>query len=115
MIAFIKRTDNLRAKLIAVYALNVTDILLTLALDATNAFYEGNPVMALFMNSASAALAVKLVVPAALIALLYFRLGGATPRQLKSANTLVCALLALYALINVSHIFWSMLYLVLHR
>jgi len=34
MIAFIKSADNLKAKLIATYALNVTDILLTLALSA---------------------------------------------------------------------------------
>jgi hypothetical protein len=115
MIAFIKSADNLKAKLIATYALNVTDILLTLALNATGAFREGNPVMSLFMGSAATALAVKLIVPAALIALLYFRLGGATPAQRKSANTLICGLLALYMLINLSHIFWSVLYILMQR
>lgn len=110
MVAFIRNADNLKAKLIAVYALNVTDILLTLALQVTGAFREGNPVMALFMGSTSAALAVKLLIPAALVALLLFRLRGATAVQRKKANPLICALLALYVLINLSHIVWSILY-----
>ncbi len=111
MTAFIKRFDNLTPKLIAVYALNVTDILLTLALQHTGAFSEGNPIMALFMNSTASALAVKLIVPAALVALLLFRLRGATEAQRKTANTFVCALLALYVLINLSHIVWSIVYI----
>jgi hypothetical protein len=111
MITFLKSADNLRTKLLAVYALNVTDILLTLALQFTGAFREGNPVMALFMGSAASALAVKLIVPAALLALLLFRLRGATEAQRRKSNRLVCALLALYALVNISHIVWSTLYL----
>lgn len=111
MLAFIRSVDNIKPKLAAVYALNVTDILLTLALQYTGAFREGNPVMALFMENAAAALAVKLVVPAALLALLVFRLHGATEAQRRKANRLVCALLALYVLVNISHIVWSAVYL----
>lgn len=110
MTTFFKSAENLKAKLIAVYALNVTDILLTLALQYTGAFQEGNPVMALFMGSAATALAVKLIIPAALVALLLFRLRGATEVQRKKANPLICALLALYILINISHIVWSAVY-----
>jgi|AGTN01.1.fsa_nt_gi hypothetical protein len=110
MIAFLKNVDNIKVKLVAVYALNVTDILLTLALQSTGTFREGNPVMALFMGSTASALAVKLVLPGALLALLYLRLRGATLYQLKKSNLLICALLALYALINISHIVWSVLY-----
>ena len=113
MLAFIQNTDNLTPKLIAIYALNITDILLTLALTSTGLFLEGNPVMALLMNSTSTALIIKLVVPAALIGLLIFRLHSATPVQRKSANLLICALLALYLLINISHIVWSTVYLAL--
>lgn len=113
MRAFIRSVDNIKSKLAAVYALNVTDILLTLALQHTGAFREGNPVMALFMKSAAAALTVKLIVPAALLALLLFRLRGATQAQRRNANRLVCALLALYALINISHIIWSAVYLLI--
>ena len=110
MTTFLKSADNLKTKLFAVYALNVTDILLTLALQYTGAFREGNPVMALFMGSAASALAVKLIVPAALVALLLFRLRGATEAQRRRANPLICALLALYALVNISHIVWSAIY-----
>jgi hypothetical protein len=113
MIAFLKNADNLRAKLAAVYALNVADILLTLALKRTGAFYEGNPVMALFMGSDGLALAVKLAVPAALAVLLYLRLRGATGHQRKTSNLLICALLFLYALVNLSHIVWGAVYLAL--
>jgi len=111
MIAFIKSAENLTAKLIAVCALNVTDILFTLALQATGAFREGNPVMAPLMDSAAAALLVKLAAPAALAALLVVRLRGATPRQRRTANALVCALLAFYALVNLSHLVWGAIYL----
>ena len=111
MLTFIKSADNLKTKLIAVYALNVTDILLTLALFGTGAFREGNPIMAPLMNSTAAALAVKLIVPAALMAVLFFRLRNATPSQRKSANFAICALLALYLLLNLSHIVWSAVYL----
>jgi hypothetical protein len=110
MLTFIRSADNLKTKLIAVYALNVTDILLTLALTSTGAFYEGNPMMAAVLSSTAAALAIKLIAPAALIALLIIRLRGATPPQRKSANLLICALLALYVLINISHIVWSAVY-----
>ena len=111
MISFLKSADNIKAKLISIYALNVTDILLTLALQSTGAFREGNPLMALLTGSAAFALIVKLVLPAVLVALLYFRLRGATTDQLRKANLLICALLALYALVNISHIVWSTVYL----
>ena len=113
MIAFIKSAENLTAKLIAVCALNVTDILLTLALVNTGAFREGNPVMTLVMDSTAAAVAVKLIVPALLAALLIFRLRGAVARQRRTANAMICALLALYAFINLSHIVWGAVYLAL--
>jgi hypothetical protein len=87
--------------------------LLTLALTSTGAFFEGNPMMAAVMNSTAAALAVKLIAPAALIALLIFRLRGATPPQRRSANLFICGLLALYMLINISHIVWSTVYFAL--
>jgi hypothetical protein len=111
MVAFIKSVFNLKRKLIAVYTLNVTDILLTLALLSTGAFREGNPVMIPLMGSAASALAVKLVLPGALLALLYLRLRGAAAVQLKNSNLLICVLLAFYTLINISHIVWIAIYL----
>lgn len=113
MIAFIKNAENLTAKLIAVCALNVTDIVLTIALLSTGAFSEGNPMMAQLMGSTPAALAVKLIAPALLTALLIFRLRGADSRQRRTANVLICVLLGFYALVNLSHIVWGTVYLVL--
>ncbi|MEL7603066.1 MAG: DUF5658 family protein [Bacillota bacterium] len=113
MLVFIKSAENLTAKLIAICALNVTDMLLTIALVSTGAFAEGNPVMAQLMDSTPAALALKLIAPALLAALLILRLRGATPRQRKTANVLICTLLAFYALVNLSHIVWGSVYLAL--
>lgn len=113
MIAFLKTADNLNAKLVAIYALNVTDILLTLALKSTGAFFEGNPVMALFMGSAASALLVKFLLPAVLVALLCLRLRGATAAQLKKSNLPVCALLVLYTLVNTLHLAFGAMYLFL--
>ena len=113
MIAFIKNAENLTAKLITVCALNVTDILLTLALLRTGAFSEGNPVMAQLMGSTSAALAVKLIAPALLAALLIFRLRGANTRQRRTANVLICTLLGFYVLVNLWHVVWGTVYFAL--
>ncbi len=111
MAAFIKSVYNLKPKLISVYALNATDILLTLALLGTGAFCEGNPVMVPFVGSAESALALKLAVPGALLALVYIRLRGATALQLKRSNRLICALLAFYMLINITHIVMIFVYI----
>ena len=113
MIALIKSAENLTAKLIAVCALNVTDILLTLALQNTGAFSEANPVMALLIHSTAGALMVKLIVPVGLTALLVIRLRHATFRQRKTANVLICVLLAFYALVNLSHIIWGTVWVAL--
>jgi hypothetical protein len=111
MIAFLKTADRLGAKLAAVYALNVTDILLTLALKSTGAFFEGNPLMALFMGSPVWALLVKLLLPAALAVFLHLRLRGATAAQRRQSNRLICVLIAFYALVNAMHLAFGAAYL----
>lgn len=97
---------DLKSKMVFVYILNVTDIIFTLILCGTGACIEANPFAALFVGNTAAALIVKSLVPAALLAYLYLRLRKASDNQRRKANASIAVLLAAYALINISHLTW---------
>lgn len=98
--------EDLKSKMVFVYILNVTDIIFTLILCGTGACIEANPFAALFVGNTAAALIAKSIVPAALLAYLYFRLRKANDNQRRMANASIAVLLVAYALINVSHLTW---------
>lgn len=108
MISFLKcySLGDIRNKMVLIFVLNVTDIIFTLILCSTGLFTEANPVAAMFVGNKYAALLVKSLIPAALLAYLYFRMQKATDEQLKKANVLIVAVLMAYVVINVSHITW---------
>jgi len=115
MLVFLKdySLSNIRAKLSGVYILNVLDIVLTLVLQSTGYFTEGNPIMAVFVQSTALAIAVKTALPAVIFILLYNRMKEATDAQLKKSNALIIAVLVLYALINMLHLIWLTMYLLI--
>ncbi len=108
MISYFKCSsmDGLRNKMIFVFVLNVTDIVFTLILCGTGACVEANPLAAMFTGSTAASLIVKSLIPAALLAYLYFRLKGASESQRRKANISLAALLIVYSIINISHLTW---------
>ncbi len=114
MMTFIKdySLTYLRNKLIAIYVLNVMDILFTLYLKSTGCFMEANPFMAIFINSTFSVLALKLLIPAALVIYLYIRMRKATEFQLKKSNYFIVTIFILYACINILHFLWCGLYLI---
>lgn len=114
MISFFKRYEyvDIRNKLLFLYGLNIIDLLMTLFLVGTGFFIEGNPLMAYFMMTPLMIIVFKLIMPAAMIAVVAVRLRTATPAQRHSSNILVNALLLSYAAVAVLHVAWIVVYYV---
>lgn len=113
MIGFIEeyKLENLRIKILALYLLNVTDILLTLLLLSTGDFMEGNIFMAKILENPIVCLGLKVVLVALLLKYICIRMEKATVKQLRHSNLLISGMLALYILINISHLIWTLMYL----
>lgn len=114
MFSFFKRCEyqHIRNKLIIVYALNINDIQLTKFLLRTNMFREANPVMDFFLSTSSLTFFSKVVLPAVLILYIILRLKKADSKQLKKANIFVNIIFIIYALINMMHLLWIILYFI---
>lgn len=102
--------DSIRKKFVFIYLLNVSDIIFTLLLLQTGAFVEGNFFMRGVVQSNTLSFVMKLGVPALLLCIIYVRIKKATERQLAAGNLLINVCLVLYVAINISHIFWIILY-----
>ncbi|MFT5871677.1 MAG: hypothetical protein ACI8WT_000597 [Clostridium sp.] len=115
IISLIKTSDLvlIRKKLITIYILNVTDIIFTIFLLATGMFIEINAVMAPLVNDRKLlSIIIKLVIPFVLLFIVSKRMKEATEKQLHQANIIINGCLILYVLINISHIIWSILFIV---
>ena len=112
MISFIEdyKLENLRIKILALYLLNVTDILFTLLLLSTGNFIEANIFMVDIVENPIACLGIKVVFVALLLKYISIRMKKATIRQLRQSNLLISGMLAIYILINISHLTWIMMY-----
>lgn len=111
MITLLKRSSlqNIKYKFLLIYLLNVSDIICTILLLKTGLFIEANPLMFKVIQDQSAALALKVFLPALLLLALTVRIHKATEYQLRISNYLVNIILLLYTLINLSHIIWFVL------
>ncbi|WP_243154812.1 DUF5658 family protein [Clostridium thermarum] len=103
---------RLRIKLALIYLLNLSDIIFTLVLLNTGLYMEANIIMRNIVEDNSLSLAVKAIMPFVLILILAIRIQKADERQKKISNIVINGCLLYYVLINVSHIIWSILYLV---
>ena len=108
MIPFVKNHSlkSIKHKLLLLYVLNVIDIIFTLLLLKTGLFMEANALMVQVVECPKAAFALKVVLPAVLFILVYYRMQQAAPHQLKQSNLLISGAAFLYLLINISHIVW---------
>ena len=104
-IIFGQHHPALRAKLVILYLLNAADIGLTYILLSQGGFVELNPLIGLALQNAAATVMVKLLLPAALLVYLDFRMKEAEARQLKACRYIICGLLILYAAVNAIHLF----------
>lgn len=101
---------NFRYKLLALYLLNVLDILLTLLLLNTGFFMEINPFMINIVDNSLKIILLKILLPAFLLFFLYKRINNASIKQLKTSHKLINIMLIFYTSINMSHIFWSLVF-----
>lgn len=112
MIGFIEeyKLENLRTKILALYLLNVTDILFTLLLLNTGHFIEANVFMADVVEKPIACLTLKVLLVALLLRYICIRMKKATIKQLKQSNIFINGILAFYILLNISHLIWTLMY-----
>lgn len=116
MIVFIKNNEihAIRKKLILLYILNVTDIIFTLALLRTGYFREMNILMVQAVQNPLISFLIKIILPALLLLFLYKRICVADKEQLQATNIGILISLAMYSLVNISHLVWSALLPVFH-
>ena len=95
--------ENIKTKLILLYFLNVSDLLLTLLLLSTGFYFEANILMAEVIKSTAATLFIKLILPAILLATLYMRIKKATNKQRRISNYVINPVAILYIIINIFH------------
>ncbi len=101
---------SLRQKLVVLYFLNVIDILFTYLLLSTGWFVEANILMVKVVQSTSASILLKVVLPALLLVYIIKRLAGATQKQLSYSNIIINTINMLYGLVVLSHIAWMIIY-----
>ena len=108
MINFIKQYQlpNLRLKLILLYLLNISDIILTLLLLETGIIMEANPIMSEVMESNLFTFIIKGVLPAILFIYLYVTLKTASIEMIRLTNYCLLSLLGFYLSINCLHLIW---------
>ena len=98
--------QKIKLKFLLLYILNITDIIFTFLLIRTGYFIEANKLMDKIMQSPSASILLKIVLPAVLFIVVFIRMQRATDRQLRISNYLINIATSIYALINLSHIVW---------
>ncbi|MGL4107022.1 DUF5658 family protein [Clostridium sp. LP20] len=98
--------ENIKKKFILLYALNVSDIVLTLILYRTGLFEEANGFMAGIITNEFTALLIKIIIPGILLIALYYRMQDATETQLRKGNIIFNIATCVYLVINISHVVW---------
>ena len=108
LIYFIKNhtLENMKTKLLILYILNATDIIFTLFLLNTGFYMEANTLMSAAVKSYTASFLLKIVLPAVLFIIMFFRMKKATDKQLKQSNFFINSAIILYVFINISHLIW---------
>ncbi len=96
----------LRRKLVLLYALNLSDILLTFILLSSGGFRELNPLMAAAFQSGAITVLVKLVLPGAVLVWLYAALRRSGPGQKRACNRVINAIVIGYLAVNLMHLGW---------
>jgi len=114
MLSFIRNYSllNIKYKLLLLYILNVVDIIFTHLLLSTNCYMEANSLMSEIVQSPLLSFALKIVLPAFLFSVVFYRMRKATVMQLKLSNILINSAVIVYTLIFVSHIIWLILFLI---
>lgn len=92
-------------KLAIIYALNVSDYILTLVLVGSGLFSEVNPILSMPINNFGGFI-LKCILPLALLLLIRHRIRNISVKQIKPVWYILDCTIGLYAIINIFHIFW---------
>lgn len=92
-------------KLIIIYALNVSDYILTLLLLNSGLFAELNPLLSIPINNFWG-FVLKCIVPLGLLLVVRHRLRDISTKQIKPVWYILDFTIGLYAIINIFHVFW---------
>lgn len=116
MLTYIKdhSLNAIKNKFILLYSLNVTDIIFTIILIKIGISREANFLMVNVVYNYVASFLLKIVLPAVLFVILFYRMQKATEKQLKSSNYLINGAIISYSLINIVHLATFVLLLVLN-
>lgn len=108
IIAFIRnyQIESLKKKMILLYILNVTDIILTWVLLTTGFFKEVNVFMVNAVESPTLSIVLKVILPALLLLYLYKRNDVEDISGLRSTNIGINISLGLYTIVNITHFVW---------
>jgi len=71
---------------------------------------EANILMVNAVDSILASFMLKVVIPAALLSYLYFRMKKASEKQLKQSNILLSVATGVYAVINIFHLVYFLMF-----
>lgn len=71
---------------------------------------EANVLMAKAVDSLLSSFLLKVVLPAALLFYLYFRMKNASEKQLKQSNILLSVATGVYAVINIFHLVYFLMF-----
>ncbi|WP_423882989.1 DUF5658 family protein [Clostridium sardiniense] len=93
--------------------LNIIDISFTLILLRTRLFKEINKIMVFISDSITLSILVKTCLVGILIYYLIKRMMKATYKQLKISNIIIIGAIFIFLIIDISHIIYSILYLLL--
>ncbi|MBY0756499.1 DUF5658 family protein [Clostridium sardiniense] len=104
---------NIKKKLQLLYILNISDIILTLILLKTGLFKEVNGIMVNIVENPLISIFIKVGLVGLLIYYLIKRMTNATNKQLLISNFILNGALGIYCIINLMHISYIFLYLII--
>lgn len=105
--------ENIKKKIQLLYFFNVTDIIFTLLLLQTGMFKEGNSVMVNIVENPVLSLMIKVVIIGLILYYLTKRMLTATNKQLYISNYIINGALGIYSIINLMHIIYILIFLVI--
>ena len=107
--------SSIRTKLKILYALNVSDIILTISLLKSNLYREANIIMKNVVTDTRLSIIFKVVLPLLLILYINSRIGDATEDQLHVANRYINLAIIFYMIINIMHVLGEIMIALLQR
>lgn len=106
MIAFIQSYNlkNIKNKLLLLFILNTTDIIFTQLIVKSGIGIEANPFMKNVVDNVFYSFLIKIILPAVLLFILYYRMKNATTKQLRISNIALNVADSIYTIINIIHL-----------